>query len=901
MFGIAATWPAGGSPISLDALEQVSVSITPFDVRQSGFTGGAINAVTKSGTNDLKVSAYLYSKSDQLQGDKYDGGKLSLSEMRNNTLGFSVGAPIVRNKLFVFANFEREWNTTPGNSRLARTSESQDFGKALQYNRPTTAKLDEMSRFLIDNYGYNPGAYQNYSVKTPGYKLMARVDWNINRNHALNVRFSRTQNKYSSAPSSSISPLNAGKVYDKDVYGRTSVYAMYFGNSRYYQEQNFTSVAAELNSRFMDSRLTNTLRYTYSHQYEPRSYDGRHLPDGGHSGACRERRERPVRLVRTRSLHRRQPARSVDAHPNRRDRLHAGQAPAGGRFAVRAQPDIRTAHLQGGAGYYVYESWDDFKNDKAPLAFRIAHGNNDALSQAFPQFSHMQYSVYLQDEINVSDRFKATVGVRFEVPVYPSISGNENKDFTEIFADHGGYKTSDMPKARLSVAPRVGFNWDMTGERKYILRGGTGVFNGRLPFVWLVSVAGNSNTIQNGLTLYRNEKGDNMPKFHTNVKDMLEDVYKGTYKGHDLAANTQPTILDKNLKMPSTWKSSLALDLKLPGDVNLNIEGIYNKDFNSVTVTKLGMVEKEGGIRLPGEPEARTYWESGNIRNKDGETVNPYLINNTDDVDGYYASGLGAVSKTWGFGLSLTAAYTYSSAKNVIDGIGDQVTSAFSTNTFNKNGSNVPDWVTHPYVSPHRILLNVGYRLAHKSGASNFGLYYEAFRQGYIGSYSYSRYSYTMYVQSGKYQNPVTNDRGAVNLIYIPTREELDGMPFTSDENREEYWKFIQNDDYLSKHTGEYSKRGGAVMPWQHMLNFRFSQDFYVNVKGRRNTISLGLDVNNIANMLNRDWGNVKRISTTNILKYENGAYTFNKPTWSKYAGTISTWSAMFSIRYTFN
>ena len=222
MFGIGGNLPAGGSPISLDALEQVSVSVTPFDVRQSGFTGGAINAVTKSGTNDLKVSAYLYSKSDQLQGDKYDGGKLSLSEMRNNTLGFSVGAPIIKNKLFVFANFEREWNTTPGNSRLARTSESQDFGKALQYNRPTTAKLDEMSRFLIDSYGYNPGAYQNYSVKTPGYKLMARVDWNINRNHALNVRFSRTQNKYSSAPSSSISPLNAKYAYDKDNYGRTS-------------------------------------------------------------------------------------------------------------------------------------------------------------------------------------------------------------------------------------------------------------------------------------------------------------------------------------------------------------------------------------------------------------------------------------------------------------------------------------------------------------------------------------------------------------------------------------------------------------------------------------------------------------------------------------------------------
>ena len=174
----------------------------------------------------------------------------------------------------MFANFEREWNTTPGTSRLARTSDGQSFGGGSQYNRPTVEKLDEISNFLIDKYGYNPGPYQGYSVKTPGYKLMARVDWNINRNNSLNVRFSRTQNKYSSSPSSSISPLDSKLAYDRNNYGRTSNYAMYFQNSRYYQEQNFTSVAAELNSRFLEGRLTNTLRYTYSHQYEPRSYDG---------------------------------------------------------------------------------------------------------------------------------------------------------------------------------------------------------------------------------------------------------------------------------------------------------------------------------------------------------------------------------------------------------------------------------------------------------------------------------------------------------------------------------------------------------------------------------------------------------------------------------------------------
>lgn len=901
MFGIGGNLPAGGSPISLDALEQVSVSVTPFDVRQSGFTGGAINAVTKSGTNDLKVSAYLYSKSDQLQGDKYDGGKLSLSEMRDNTLGFSIGAPIIKNKLFVFANFEREWNTTPGNSRLARTNDTGEFGGNTQYNRPTASKLDEMSQFLIDTYGYNPGAYQNYSVKTPGYKLMARVDWNINRNHALNVRFSRTQNKYSSAPSSSISPLDASKVYDKDTYGRTSNYAMYFQNSRYYQEQNFTSVAAELNSRFLDSRLTNTLRYTYSHQYEPRSYDGGIFPtvdileptDKGVSALYASFGLDPFTEGNLREVSTHIVTDEI-GYTIGKNRLVAG---------LQFEHDLTTnGYLQGGAGYYVYESWDDFKNNKKPLAFRIAHGNNDALSQAFPQFTYMQYSIYLQDEINFSERFKATVGLRFEVPVYPSISDNENKDFTQAFADYGGYKTSDMPKARLSVAPRVGFNWDMTGERKYILRGGTGIFTGRLPFVWLVSVAGNSNCIQNGLTLYKSEVGENkMPSFHTNVGDMLKDVYGGTYQKQDLAANTQPTILDKKLKMPSTWKTSLALDLKLPGDVNLNIEGIYNKDINSVTVTKLGMVEKEGGIQLPGEPEARVYWNSQNIKNKEGKAINPYLITNTDDVDGYYASISAQLSKTWGFGLSVMAAYTYSSAKNVIDGIGDQVTSAFSTNTFNKNGSNVPETGFASYVSPHRILLNVGYRLANKNGASNFGLYYEASQLGYIGSYSYSRYSYTMYVQSGKYQNAVTGDGGAVNLLYIPTRSELNDMPFTSDENKEAFWNFIQKDSYLSEHVGEYSKRGGAVMPWYHTLNFRFSQDFYINVKGKRNTISLGPDVTNLANMLNRDWGNIKRMNSSSILAWDGSNYTFTAPKWSKYASTVSTWSAMFSIRYTFN
>lgn len=899
MFGIGSNLPAGGSPISLDALEQVSVAVTPFDVRQSGFTGGAINAVTKSGTNEVKVSVYDYYKSDAWKGSRYkDMGKLSLSEDMNNTLGVSVGAPILKNKLFVFANFEYEWNKTPGNTRLARTSDEQAWGGSSQYNRPTVGQMEEIKSFLGEKFGYDPGRYADYSIRIPNWKLMARVDWNINRNHSLNVRFSTTKNKYSASPSSSINPLSG--VYDRDNAGRLSYCSLYFESARYYQEQNFTSVAAELNSRFLDGQLTNTLRYTYSHQKEPRSFEGNLFPtvdileeDGGSD-----------KLLTTFGL-------DPFTHGNLREVSshivtdEVGYTTGINRFTFGYQfehDDTKNGYMQGGAGYYVYNTWDDFVNDRAPRAFAITHANRTDLKQVYPSFNYMQHSIYAQDELSISNRFKATIGLRLEIPVYPSIAGNENKEFTQLFADKGGYKTSDMPKARVNFSPRFGFNWDMTGERKYILRGGTGIFTGRLPFVWIVSAVGNSNCMQAQTILNAGDKDLANLKFHDNINDILNNLYGGSFEQQELAAPQSTTIMDKHLKMPSTWKSSLALDLKLPGDVNLNIEGIYNKDIHSVAVSKLGQEEVDGGIQLPGEPEARKLWKSSGIKNSDGRNVTPYLIKNAD-VDGYYASVTAQVSKSWNFGLSISAAYTYASSKNVIDGIGDQVTSAYNTNTFNRNGSNVPELGYSSYVSPHRILLNVGYRLTAPKSATSFGLYYEASRLGYIGNYSYSRYSYTMYVQSGKYQNPVTNDGGAVNLLYIPTREQLDAMTFTSADNREEFWDFINRDEYLSKHIGEYSKRGGAVMPWRHELSFKFAHDFYFNIKGKRNALTVGVDVNNIANLINRNWGNVRQISSSQILQYDtaNQAYTFHNPTWSVKASTISTWSALLSIRYTFN
>ena len=280
-FGIGQNLPAGGSPISLDAIEQISVNITPFDVRQSGFTGGAINAVTKSGSNQFHASVYDYYTSDKFNGYKVSGEDVPHSLSLNHTIGATIGGPIIKNKLFFFVNGEYSFDTSAGSTRVARENASQEYGGSSSTNRPTVAQMDEMSKYVQDHFNYNPGRYQKYDLETPDYKLMARLDWNINDDNRLNVRFSHTHNYYSSSPSTSMSPVGGNDSsfkgpngedvsFNRNSAGRQSIYALFYEAARYYQEQNFTSVAAELNSRI--GKGNNIFRATYSHQFEPRSF-----------------------------------------------------------------------------------------------------------------------------------------------------------------------------------------------------------------------------------------------------------------------------------------------------------------------------------------------------------------------------------------------------------------------------------------------------------------------------------------------------------------------------------------------------------------------------------------------------------------------------------------------------
>ena len=918
-FGIGGNLPAGGSPISLDALEAMTINVTPFDVRHSGFTGGAINAVTKSGTNNWHVSVYDYFTNDGLMGTKFGKkdefgnypDRLKLSKSLDNTAGISVGGPIVKDKLFFFVNFEYQSDVDPGQTHFARVSEDDEFGGATQYNRPTVEKMEEISDYLQKTYNYNPGRYQNYSASTPDYKLLARLDWNASDKDKINIRYSLVKNKYSTAPSSSINPLSSS-VYNRNTYGRTSDYALYFESSRYFQEQNFSSVAAEWNHSFASGRGNNMLRATYSRQNEPRSFVGDLFPtvdileplEDGTPAVYTSFGPDPFTYGNLRDV---QTAVITD---------EVSYLTGINNFTFGAQYEFdntKNGFMQGGAGYYVYNSWDDFVNNADPRAFAITYGNNEKHEQVYPYFNYMQGSLYAQDEMTLSERFKLSLGLRVELPWYPSIAEyNTNKEFDslamiesfytkengeKVASSIHGMSTADMPKARVNFSPRLGFNWDLTGERKYIIRGGSGLYTGRLPFVWIVSTVGNSNCLQNQYINSNTETEIHFPEAgHTNPEGIIAANSNLLLIG-DLPAPQSTTIMDKNLRMPQSWKSSLAFDITIPGDIKATVEGIYNKDITSVAVTKLGLVQ-DGTIQLPGEPGERLVWKSEGINNSLNRAVTPYLITNTDKKNnGYYYSVTGQLSKDFKCGLNLMAAYTYAQGKNVTDGIGDQITSAYNTNAFGINGSNVHELGYSSYVSPHRVLVNLGWTWhIGQHTSETVGLYYEGFNHCYIGSYSYTRYSYTM-------TSNVNGDGGSNSLAYIPTEEQLfaNNTPYT---NPEEFNDFIKADKYLSAHRGMYAERGGAIAPWRHTFNFKYERTYKFKAGP---SISAGIDIKNLANLFYRGWGNMQRLSSSDIVKLTgNGTeespyqYTFTNPKWDVYANALSTWSAALNLRFNF-
>ena len=918
-FGIGGNLPGNGSPISLDALDQISVSSSPYDVRLSGFTGGAISAVTKSGTNDFKGTAYMYTTNAHLKGNKVDDYELTRLQSHSTTWGASIGGPIIKDKLFFFVNGEYQSNVSAGPSGTARMSASDEWSPSTgTVHRPLQSDMDNMLSFLNEKYGYNPGRYQGYSLDTPSYKFLARIDWNINENNKLNFRFSKSHDKDSSAPSSSTTPFRDAIIYPggtsdgvsisggKSQAGRTANSGLYFESARYYQEKNFTSLAGEWNSIW--GGVHNTLRLTYSYQDEPRTYVGGLFPtvdilkDGAYYMGFGPDpfTQGNLRQVKT-----------FVATDEASWSVGIQNFTAGLQFETNKAVNGFGA---ASAGYYVYDSPEAFMAGGAPSAYGVTFPM-DGGDQFNATMKYNQFSAYIQDQVNFSDRFRMTAGLRFELPIYPELENNYNKAFAAMQWNDGSkllknYQTDQLPDAPITVSPRIGFNWDILGNQKLVLRGGTGYFVGRLPFVWLVSAVGNAGCGQ--YTYYYNTTSDKgatylMDKFYANRDEQIAALQKQglAVSRDDAAAPSTPTIIDKKLKMNATWKTSLAIDAKLPYDINFSLEGIYSRDFNPATVINIDRY-------WDGESYTANLANSGDQRKlySRNSSINPYMITNAGNK-AYYYSITASLAKNFDFGLNLSASYTYSKAKSYGDGVGDQVSSAYYNNRYSVNGNNDVELGYGTYVAPNRLLIAASYKKDYaKNFGSEVGLVYEGMNMGYAGGYSCTRYSYTM-------TSNIVNDYGSNNLIYIPgSRETLEAWNFkdngdyTAEQQKDDFWNYIEQDSYLKNHKGEYAERGGAVMPWHHQLDFKFNQNFYLKVGGQKNTLQFGVDIKNLANLLNHSWGLYKSVNNMSLLKYDSksNSYQFQRngkealsKTYSNLTSFNSTYSIQFSIRYIFN
>ena len=895
-FGLSADLPGAGTPISIDAVDEMQVAIAPYDVRQSNFTGGGINVITKSGTNNLKATAYSYFHNEKLRGNTIYGDDLGdrISES-HTTVGFTLGGPILKNKLFYYVNAEYE--NTPGPITEWKLSKDGVADAANMTSRVTAADMDRFSDAL-KAYGYDAGGYDLTNGDQTNVKMLARIDWNISDKHNLMLRYNWTGNTQWNTPNA------RSTVGAKAASERISQNAYAFRNNCYTINDNAWSGVAELNSR-LNGHLSNKLLATVSDVSNLRGSESAWFPhidirkdgDAFMSAGYELFSNGTGNYVRTYSI--------MDhiswtlAHST----ITAG-------LSYQYQKGA-TNYRMYGTGYYRYASLDDFINKAAPVAFGMTY-TYDGVDDPASRTSFGQSAAFLQAESRVTDNFTVTYGIRADLmQYYEKLGTNElykDIDWTLHFhtpgSESASYKapvidTGRWPKTNVQWSPRLGFNWDVAGNGNIVVHGGAGIFTGRIPLVFFTTIPNSSGMLQNTVMFTKvNQYGKDDPSipnafldgFAGNfiyTEDALVDYVRSS---NAMMTNTLSgasiTGIASDFKLPQVVKTSLAADfeLGLPFPAQISIEGIYNKDINAVYVENYNQQNFNSVISFNGIDKRLSFHDVETVDPGVSKSGGAMVISNTDK--GYSWSAEFTLKTEPLRDLKVEASYIHVTAMSVSDMKGSSLSSTWS-NVPNVNSPN--ELVLRPsaYVIPDKVSAAVTYKTRYGKGkfmSTEAGLFYTGHT---AGTYSYL------------YTNDMNGDGVNNDLLWIPSSAydlefaditDKNGTVFTADDQRTAFWKLINNDTYLKKHIGEYARANDARMPWVNRFDLRVAQNFNMaNLLGSKHnneTLQLSVDIMNVGNLINNSWGVTETPSACNngkLLTYvgtENGYPVYQMATY---------------------
>ncbi|MBT6763449.1 MAG: TonB-dependent receptor, partial [Prolixibacteraceae bacterium] len=723
-FGLSDALPGGGNPISIEAIEELQVVIAPYDVRQTNFIGGGVNAITKSGTNTFKASAYTYHRNENMRGDAVKGQQIlgAREKDRSTTYGFTFGGPIIKNKLFLFVNAEMAETPTIANRWRASTDGVADADNNI--SRTTENDLKTVSDFVRDKYGYETGSYTSFPADQSNKKFLARLDWNITNKHRLALRYNYTKNVSWRSPNAS--SMDGGTRMSE---ARMSQASMSYANSMYSMDNLVHSFSFDLNSR-LSEKISNQFLATFSKLDDIRGTNSDQFPfidilkdDQAYLSLGYEL------FTWNNGVH--------NNVLNIKDELtyYLGNHKIIGGIAFEYKM-ADNSYMRNGTGYYRYSSLDDFLNEGTPAIVNLTYGYDGEFNPA-ARVRTNKIGAYAQDDWSVSERFKLSYGLRIDGLIFNNNDLLTNQAIKDLDYSGRSIDTGEWPSTNIIFSPRVGFVWDASGDKSLKVRGGTGIFSGNLPLVFFTNMPTNGGMVQYQAQINAAnaaDKGFTMDEFAgglvTNadgnatiaaLHDKLTGLgYPTTISSEDGTVPSAIAGISSDFKMPQVWKTSLAVDYAFQTSFpfSATIEGIYNKTINGVSISDWSIPSVGGFARFNGVDNRPLYSDGYRTSTK------AFVLENTSRGYGWSSNiTLNAQPTKW---LSVMAAYTHTVAKDVTGMPGSNPESAF-TYVPTVEGPNHIKLHNSQYTTPNRLVASLS---AHDKSGNHYSVIYEGWQGG---------------------------------------------------------------------------------------------------------------------------------------------------------------------------